>query len=67
MKVCYKCGHHTEKFVMIPVVIKRLMEDQEDGGCYFWGWKLEQRPYCFFCTKVRREEDIDNVELEEEQ
>ena len=67
MKVCYKCGHHTEKYVEIPVVIKEYMEDEIDGGYEFYKWKFELRPYCCFCTKIEEpERELTSIEIDEE-
>lgn len=66
MKTCYKCGHYTEKWVDVPVVIKYFTRDDDDMGLHFDRWKLEIRPYCCFCTKFKAEEDIDSVDIEKE-
>ena len=65
MKICYKCGHHTEKFIEIPVVVKKLLRDKYDD-LYFDSWNLELRPYCCFCTKIKEPEDeLENIDIEE--
>lgn len=66
MKVCYKCGHHTEKSISIPIIIKYFARDDDNCGSHFDSWKLEVRPYCCFCTDKKTEEDIDNVIVEDE-